>query len=93
MVGGLSARTYWDWLEIDDLFVPETLRGQGLGSSLLQMAEMMAIGRGARRRNRLLSPAIPISVGIWPVHSLCIQLISARRATRRERKVYERKRV
>jgi GNAT superfamily N-acetyltransferase len=52
VVGGLSARTYWDWLEIDDLFVPETLRGQGLGSSLLQTAEMMAIGRGARRRNR-----------------------------------------
>ena len=48
VVGGLSGRTYWDWLEIDDLFVPENLRGQGLGSSLLQTAETMAIGRGAR---------------------------------------------
>jgi GNAT superfamily N-acetyltransferase len=47
-VGGLSARTYWDWLEVDDLFVPEAWRGQGIGSALLQTAEAMAVGRGAR---------------------------------------------
>ncbi|MFN2241527.1 MAG: GNAT family N-acetyltransferase [Anaerolineae bacterium] len=47
-VGGLSAHTYWDWLEVDDLFVPEKWRGQGIGSSLLQTAEAMAVGRGAR---------------------------------------------
>jgi len=48
VVGGLSAHTYWDWLEVDDLFVPETWRGQGIGSSLLQTAEAMAVERGAR---------------------------------------------
>lgn len=48
VVGGLSAHTYWDWLEVDDLIVPENWRGQGIGSSLLQTAEAMAIGRGAR---------------------------------------------
>jgi len=47
-VGGLSARTYWDWLEIDDLFVPKQFRGQGIGASLLQMAETVAIRRGAK---------------------------------------------
>lgn len=48
VVGGLSAHTYWDWLEIDDLFVPDNLRGQGLGSSLLLTAETIAIRRGMR---------------------------------------------
>lgn len=48
VVGGLSAHTYWDWLEVDDLYVPENWRGQGLGSSLLQTAEAVAAGRGAR---------------------------------------------
>jgi GNAT superfamily N-acetyltransferase len=48
VVGGLSAHTYWDWLEVGDLFVPENWRGQGIGSSLLQTAEALAIGRGAR---------------------------------------------
>lgn len=48
VVGGLSAHTYWDWLEIDDLFVPDNLRGRGIGTSLLQTAEAIAIGRGAR---------------------------------------------
>ena len=47
-VGGLSARIYWDWLAIDDLFVPEHLRGRGIGASLLQTAEALAIRRGAR---------------------------------------------
>jgi GNAT superfamily N-acetyltransferase len=48
VIGGLSAHTYWDWLEIDDLFVPDSLRGQGIGTSLLLTAETIAIGRGAR---------------------------------------------
>lgn len=48
VVGGLSAHTYWDWLEIDDLFVPDKMRGRGIGTSLLQTVEAIAIGRGAR---------------------------------------------
>ena len=47
-VGGLSGRTYWDWLEVNDLFVPKHLRGQGIGTSLLQTAETVANTRGAR---------------------------------------------
>jgi GNAT superfamily N-acetyltransferase len=48
VVGGLSAHTYWDWLEIDDFFVPDGLRGRGIGSSLLQTAETIAVRRGAK---------------------------------------------
>ena len=48
VVGGLSAHTYWGWLEIDDLFVPDNLRGQGIGTSLLQTAETIALSRGVR---------------------------------------------
>lgn len=48
VVGGLSARTYWDWLEIDDFFLPDSLRGQGIGTSLLQTAEAVAASRGAK---------------------------------------------
>ena len=48
VVGGLSARTYWDWLEIDDFFLPNDLRGQGTGTSLLQTAEAVALSRGAK---------------------------------------------
>jgi GNAT superfamily N-acetyltransferase len=47
VMGGLSGRAYWDWLEIDHLFVPGELRGQGIGSSLLQVAERAAVRRGA----------------------------------------------
>jgi GNAT superfamily N-acetyltransferase len=47
-VGGLSARIYWDWLLISDLFVPRHLRGQGIGASLLETAETIAIDRGAK---------------------------------------------
>jgi GNAT superfamily N-acetyltransferase len=46
--GGLSASTYWDWLDIEDLYLPGELRGKGLGSVLLSMAENEALNRGCR---------------------------------------------
>ncbi len=46
MVGGLSGSTYWGWLFIEYLFVPEELRGRGLGAQLLAKAETIAIRRG-----------------------------------------------
>jgi GNAT superfamily N-acetyltransferase len=49
IMGGLIASTYWGWLEIDDLWVTEGLRGQGLGRRLLRMAEKEARARGCSR--------------------------------------------
>lgn len=48
-LGGLAASTYWDWLDIDNLYLPEDLRGDGLGATLLQQAEAIAAGRGCTR--------------------------------------------
>ncbi len=47
-VGGLAASTYWDWLEIDNFYVPAALRGQGIGTKLLQQAEEIAQLRGCK---------------------------------------------
>jgi GNAT superfamily N-acetyltransferase len=49
IIGGLPGSTYWDWLEIDNFFIPEEFRGKGLGSSLLQRAETIAMQRGVKR--------------------------------------------
>ena len=46
LIGGLSATTYWNWLEIEHFYIPAKLRGSGLGSSLLKTAEAIAIQRG-----------------------------------------------
>lgn len=46
VIGGLSGRTVWGWLFIQNLFVPEHLRGQGLAGKLLARAEEEARARG-----------------------------------------------
>lgn len=51
VVGGLWGRTAYGWLFVELLFVPESLRGRGVGRTLLQQAEDEARARGA--------------VGIW----------------------------
>lgn len=48
LLGGLYGRTGFRRLFVELLFIPESLRGQGLGSKLLQQAEAEA-----RRRNCL----------------------------------------
>jgi GNAT superfamily N-acetyltransferase len=48
LIGGLWARSLWGSLYIDMMFVPEALRGNGIGTSLLQQAEQEAIKRGCR---------------------------------------------
>jgi GNAT superfamily N-acetyltransferase len=45
-VGGLWGGTAWRWLYIELLFVPETLRGAGLGTQLIELAEAEALRRG-----------------------------------------------
>ena len=50
-IGGLWGRSYYDWLFVELLFVPETLRGQDIGTELMRRAEAVA-----RERN---------CAGIW----------------------------
>ena len=49
LVGGLSASTYWGWMDVDDFYIVEEYRGQGIGTSVLQTAEAIAIQRGCTR--------------------------------------------
>jgi len=46
IVGGLWGRTSYDWLFVELLVVPETMRGQGIGTELMRRAESEAIARG-----------------------------------------------
>jgi GNAT superfamily N-acetyltransferase len=46
VIGGLWGRTAYDWLYVELLFVPEALRGRGLGSELMTRAESEAVSRG-----------------------------------------------
>ena len=41
-IGGLWGRSAYEWLFVELLFVPEQLRGQGLGTSLIRQAEEIA---------------------------------------------------
>ncbi len=45
VIGGLWGRTVYDWLFVEFLFVPEHLRGRGLGTTLLRTAEEEAVAR------------------------------------------------
>ena len=48
LMAGLVAETFGNWLEIEYSFVKEDLRGQGIGSKLLQQAESEAKKRNYR---------------------------------------------
>ena len=48
LLAGLVAETFGNWLEIEYLFVKEDLRGQGIGSQLLQQVESEAKKRNCR---------------------------------------------
>jgi GNAT superfamily N-acetyltransferase len=45
-VGGLWGVTAYDWLLVELLFVPKSLRGRGTGAALIQRAEEEARERG-----------------------------------------------
>lgn len=48
LLAGLVAETFENWLEIEYLFVKEGLRGQGIGSKLLEQAENEAKNRNCQ---------------------------------------------
>jgi GNAT superfamily N-acetyltransferase len=47
VVGGLIGWTFWSWLYVDLLFIPEAQRRAGLGSDILRTAEAEAKRRGS----------------------------------------------
>ena len=46
IVGGLWGKTVYDWLFVDYLVVPPSMRGQKFGSKLMSTAEKIALDRG-----------------------------------------------
>ena len=46
VIGGLWGKTVYDWLFIEYLVVPASLRGQDFGAQLMASAEAIAIERG-----------------------------------------------
>ena len=46
IVGGILGHTRWRWMYIAKLWVDESLRGQGVGSRLMEAAEELARSRG-----------------------------------------------
>ena len=45
-VGGLTSYSFYDWLYIDVLAIPEPCRGRGVGTELMRRAEAAAVERG-----------------------------------------------
>ena len=45
---GLWRATYWGWLYVDDMWIHEYLRGQGVGRELMRQVEEAARGDGCR---------------------------------------------
>lgn len=48
VVGGITANTVWDWLQISEFWISEELRGRGFGRQLLARAEEIARQHGCR---------------------------------------------
>ena len=48
VAGGFWGSTLFQWLQVEMLFVPQPLRGLGVGSALMAMAERTARDRGCR---------------------------------------------
>ena len=48
LVAGMVAETFGNWLEIEYLYVSDSLRDEGLGSRILEMAENESRNRGCK---------------------------------------------
>jgi len=49
IIGGLTGRTYWQYLDIAFLWVDEKYRGKGCATALMKAAEAEARSRGCQR--------------------------------------------
>jgi ribosomal protein S18 acetylase RimI-like enzyme len=49
IIGGLTGRTYWQYLDIAFLWVDEKYRGEGYATKLMKAAEAEACERGCER--------------------------------------------
>jgi GNAT superfamily N-acetyltransferase len=49
MVGGLLGATYLGWTQVSALWMPDALRGQGIGTQLMAQAEALARERACPR--------------------------------------------
>jgi len=49
IIAGCSGRTFGNWLQINTLWVCESLRGQSIGKELLELMESQAVKRGCNR--------------------------------------------
>ena len=48
IIGGLTGKTYWRYLDIEYLWVDKAHRGKGIASKIIQMAEQRARIRNCR---------------------------------------------
>ncbi|MCR9258698.1 MAG: GNAT family N-acetyltransferase [Pseudomonadaceae bacterium] len=48
VMGGITANTIWDWLQIGVLWLPDELRGQGFGHQLLERIETIGRDKGCK---------------------------------------------
>ena len=49
IVGGLTGKTYWGYLEVSFLWVSESHRGKGHATRLMELAEAEAAARGCKQ--------------------------------------------
>jgi GNAT superfamily N-acetyltransferase len=49
VIGGFRGEVYFDWLNVNALFVDEPMRGRGVGAELLKAGEALAKSKGALR--------------------------------------------
>ena len=76
VVGGFWGYTLFEGLHVQMLFVPEPLRGLGIGAALMASAEVEARRRGCRGASAALLG------GVWRVHRRPCRQAPAARAGR-----------
>ncbi|MFK7853029.1 MAG: GNAT family N-acetyltransferase [Granulosicoccus sp.] len=46
IIGGLTGKTYWNYLDIEFLWVDQSARGKGMATRIIELAEIEAKQRG-----------------------------------------------